>query len=249
VQPLPSRFAALADIHGNLAALDAVLADIALRGITSIVLLGDLLSGPLQPRETAHRLMQLGAPGIAGNHERQLLTHARDRMGASDAFAADAITDAQRAWLAALPPSVRFGDEVLLCHGTPDDDLTYLLETIEPTGLRPATAAEVAQRLGGDSAKLTLCGHSHQPRLLRLDDGRIVVNPGSVGLQAYEDDHHYPHRSETGAPHARYAILERHAADWTSSFVAVPYAWETAAELAAANGRADWAVALSTGRV
>jgi putative phosphoesterase len=244
-----TRFAALADIHGNRTALDATLADVKRRGIETVVLLGDLLSGPLQPRETAERLMALHAITIAGNHERQLLEYARDRMGASDAFASDAITDAQRAWLATLPPTHRLDHDILLCHGTPTDDLTYLLETIVPSGVRPATHDEVLARVGDCDAKLILCGHSHQPRMLQLDDGRLVVNPGSVGLQAYEDDHVYPHHAETGAPHARYAIFARSDAGFQVEFVAVPYAWNDEAQRAENNGRADWARALRTGRV
>ena len=64
------NFAAIADIHGNLLALEAVLADIARRGISTIVNLGDLLSGPLWPAETADRLQSLNLPTVSGNHER-----------------------------------------------------------------------------------------------------------------------------------------------------------------------------------
>ena len=73
--------AILSDIHGNIAALDAVLADIAARGVTRIVNLGDILSGPLFPGETADRLMAMNLPTIAGNHERQLLTGAAMASG------------------------------------------------------------------------------------------------------------------------------------------------------------------------
>lgn len=64
------KFAAIADIHGNLLALEAVLADIAQRGIFKIVNLGDLLSGALWPAETADRLQSLNLPTVSGNHER-----------------------------------------------------------------------------------------------------------------------------------------------------------------------------------
>ena len=67
------RIAAISDIHGNLLALEAVLADVATQSVDVVVNLGDLLSGGVQPRETADRLMELDLPTVRGNHERQLL--------------------------------------------------------------------------------------------------------------------------------------------------------------------------------
>jgi predicted phosphodiesterase len=61
------RLAALSDIHGNLPALEAVLADIGRRGVERIVNLGDIVSGPLWPRETAARLLPLALPTVRGN--------------------------------------------------------------------------------------------------------------------------------------------------------------------------------------
>src|SRR5512144_1920326 len=122
------KLAAISDIHGNLPALDAVLADIASHAVDTIVNLGDILSGPLWVAETADRLMALELPTIAGNHERQLLTLPRERMGAADAFAAARLDERRRAWLAWLPAGLRLADDVLCCHGTPDSDLVYLLE-------------------------------------------------------------------------------------------------------------------------
>lgn len=243
------RIAAISDIHGNMPALEAVLADIARRGADVVVNLGDLLSGPLQPRETAAHLMALQLPTVAGNHERQLLTHQPGRMGASDRFAHEHVTPEQRAWLAALPPTLRLDGNVLLVHGTPTSDLTGWLETVTPAGVRPATHAEALERAGDVRASLLLCGHTHVPRALRLDDGRLVVNPGSVGLQAYDDADPWPHRVENGTPHARYALVERRGADWSVAHVAVAYDWQAAAGLAARHGADGWAHALRTGRM
>ena len=67
------KIAAISDIHGNLIALEAVLADIEASGADVVVNLGDTVSGALQPGETAQRLISLGLPTIKGNHERQLL--------------------------------------------------------------------------------------------------------------------------------------------------------------------------------
>ncbi len=171
-------------------------------GVDIVVNLGDILSGPLWPHETALRLRALHLPTIAGNHERQVLRQPRERMGAADRYAADALDDADRAWLEGLPPTLALHPEVFCCHGTPSTDLQYLLETAVPgfgidghPGVRAATGDEVRERLGDVAVPVVLCGHSHMPRLLQA--GRtVVVNPGSVGLQAFEDQHGHRHFME-----------------------------------------------------
>jgi predicted phosphodiesterase len=256
------RIAAISDIHGNLAALDAVLADIAAQGVDLVVNLGDLLSGPLWAAATAERLRPLALPTLAGNHERQLLTLPRARMSAADAHAAAELQPAYRDWLAGLPASLQLSAEVFCCHGTPGSDLTYFLETVVPgfagvgrgaNGVRAATLAEAAERAGatqqGVANAVILCGHTHMPRTLRLADGRLIVNPGSVGLQGFDDDHPHPHVIETRAPHARYALIERGAHGWSVALRAVAYDWEAAAQRAEREQRPDWADALRTGFV
>ena len=243
------KIAALSDIHGNLFALDAVLADIDRRGADLIVNLGDILSGPLLPRETADRLMALQLPTIRGNHERQVLSMEPADMGASDRYACDTITDTQRDWMAALPPVLRPAQDVFLCHGTPQNDVDCYLEDLIDGELRPAPSRRIQERTGTCDASLILCGHSHIPGLARLAGGQIIANPGSVGIQAYEGHHPGPHTVEVGAPHARYAIAERLPAGWTVEFVAVPYDWDEASQLALRRNRPEWARALRTGYV
>lgn len=233
-----NRFAAIADVHGNRWALDVVLADIERRGIKTIVNLGDNLFGPLDPDGTASVLMRLDQPGVAGNQDRELL--------ASEA--PQKISPAQREWLAGLPARLLL-DDVLLCHGMPHSDTEYLLETVRADGVSLATTREVQARLGYEALPgLLLCGHTHMPRVVSLRD-RLIVNPGSVGLQAYADDLPFPHVMETGSPHARYAILERRETGWNVEQIQLRYDWDSAALDASANGRHDWAFRLSTGRV
>jgi predicted phosphodiesterase len=251
------RIAVISDIHGNLPALEAVLADIAAERVDRIVNLGDIVSGPLWAAETADRLMAMNLPTIAGNHERQVLAPSLERMGTSDRLAAQALRSEHRDWLRALPPTLQLDREVFCCHGTPDDDLRYFLETTTatseaaPSGVRAATVAEAAQRAGGSSLgvehAVILCGHTHVPRALQLPDGRLIVNPGSVGLQAYDDDHPLPHRIEMRSPHARYAVLQRTGHGWNVSLRAVAYDCEAAARRAEEAGSTDWAAALRTG--
>jgi len=240
-----SRIAILTDIHGNLPALEAVIADAEAQGCTRFANLGDSLSGPLWPAETADLLMARDWPAIAGNHERQLLTFDRTRMGASDGFARDALADRHLAWLAGLPPTLSLSPDVLLCHGTPGDDLVHFLFTVGDGAIRAATEEEVADRAGGRRDTLILCGHTHLPRIVTLADGVTVANPGSVGLQAFDDDHPGPYRVENGDPRARYAIVER----GQVTLRAVGYDHEASARRAEFNGRFDWAIGLRSGRM
>jgi putative phosphoesterase len=241
------KIAVISDIHGNLGALEAVLADAQRRSVDMIVNLGDILSGALQPHETAGLLMSLQLPTIRGNHERQVLGCV-DSMGPSDRHAHESISHEQREWLKALPASIEM-DDVLLIHGSPSSDLEYLLETVDESGSREASIDEVMSRLGSVTANLILCGHTHIPRTIRLGEDRLIVNPGSVGLQAYDDERPFPHVMATGTPHAKYAIVSNESGRWTSDHLSIAYDWDTAAVLAAANGRQDWVIPLTRGRV
>jgi predicted phosphodiesterase len=243
------RIAAVSDIHGNLAALEAVLADIAGRGVDLTVNLGDILSGPLLPRETADFLMERDFPTISGNHERQVLCMDRKEMGASDRHASETITQPQRDWMAALPPVLRPAAGVFMCHATPQNDTDCYLEDLVDRELRPASLRSIEERTGNCDASLILCGHSHIPRLAHLRSGQIIVNPGSVGIQAYEGNHPGPHVVEIGSPHARYAVAQESSKGWVVEFIAVPYDWDAAAQLAQQRGREDWVRALRTGFV
>jgi predicted phosphodiesterase len=240
------KTAVLSDIHGNLAALEAVVADAVNFGCSNFVNLGDILSGPLWPLETAEYLMYRKWPTISGNHERQLLTQHRDEMGASDRFTAELLTESQWNWLGSLPASILHSDRIFLCHGTPASDLEYFLETVEPTNLRPATKVEATQRLGGIDFELTLCGHTHIPNQITLTVGCTIANPGSVGLQAFEWDKPYQHIVENGDPKARYAVVHD---SLVVEHRTVSYDYECAAKKAENEGFNDWAHALRTGRV
>jgi predicted phosphodiesterase len=253
------KIAVISDIHGNLNALQEVLADADRAGVDLIFNLGDTLGGPLASALTADLLMQRHIPMIAGNHERQVLTLPPEKLNRSDACTASEINAAHRAWLDSAPPTHWLSDEVFACHGTPDSDLDYWLETITDDigqhgspGMRAATLPEIEQRLGqgahADKASLILCGHTHVPRVVQVR-AITMLNPGSVGLPAYDDSHPFKHHVETASPHARYAIVCKTHHGWHTELRSVPYDFEPMARMAEQRGRPDWAIALRTGRM
>lgn len=239
------RLAIVSDIHGNLPALQAVVEDLEQRGVDHVINLGDSLSGPLLPLETARYLMAQPWTHLAGNHERQLFDRP-ERMVAADRYAHSQLTPEVFEWMAGLRPAQAFSHEVFLCHGTPRLDFEGLLETVEPGRIRPASAAEIAERLGDVAAQVVACGHTHIPRAVR-SGARLIVNPGSVGHPAYEGSHPYPHVVETGSPDARYGIVEKRGSAWRAELIAVAYDHEPMARLAAERGRKDWEAALRFG--
>lgn len=136
---------------------------------------------------------------------------------------------------------------MLLAHGTPRSDTTYWLEFVHRKGrMLPAPLEEIEAEAAGFDYPVLLCGHSHIQRLVMLADGRLVLNPGSVGCPAYRDDKPLQYMF-AGSPHARYALLDRQNGVWSASFRAVPYDHHEASARAGANGRADWAEGLATG--
>jgi predicted phosphodiesterase len=244
------RFAAIADVHGNPLALEAVIADIRQQGIDDIVNLGDMASGPLDARRTVDILMALGATSVRGNHDRYLVSQTPDEMWPSDRIAHAQLDRVHLDWLASLPFTVTFRDSVYLCHATPSDDNVYWLETVMPDGVvRMSSVEAIEQAAEGIEQSLILCGHSHIPRAVKLRDGRLVVNPGSVGCPGYRDTAPFPHLMETGIPDACYAILELRAGRWQATFRHVPYDNEAMAALARQHQRPEWASALAIGWV
>ena len=234
------RLAVISDVHGNLPALEAVMADIARRTPDSIVNLGDCVTSPLWPSETLEELESLNLPTVRGNHDRWISDVASSPESASISFARDALTDRQKTILNDLPTMVRVNDYVLAVHGTVLSDTEYLLEDKVDSRLALATADALQQRLGNTQAELVLCGHSHHQHFAADRRGRLVLNPGSVGCPRYADNEDSP-MNEAGTPHARYAIATRRASGWSIELFAIEYDWSKVMVQAELNGRADWA--------
>jgi predicted phosphodiesterase len=241
--------AVLSDIHGNRWALEAVLRDIRMRRVRSILNLGDSLYGPLDPAGTARMLRGLDIVSVRGNEDRILIEPVRGaEVPATIVYGRRALSEDARRWLESLKMTAVAFDDLFLCHGTPERDADYLIEEVTAGGVRLRNAEDCAARLSGIEQPVVLCGHSHVPRTMRVSPGKLVVNPGAVGLPAFRDDAPHPHAMETGSPHARYAVMARESAGWTVEHVVVGYDWEAAAAIAREHGRADWAEWLRTGR-
>lgn len=175
--------AVLADIHGNLPALEAVLAEPDVAAADAVVLLGDIALGPL-PGGTLDRLADLGdrAVWVHGNCERELVTafdggQVPGPNGPAAAASAALISSTHRNLLDGLPLTVTLDvtglGAVLFCHASPrrDDEMVLV----------DSPARRWAAVLAGVTAPTVVCGHTHM-QFDRLAAGHRVLNPGSVGM-------------------------------------------------------------------
>jgi diadenosine tetraphosphatase ApaH/serine/threonine PP2A family protein phosphatase len=220
------RLALLSDVHANLEALDAVLADVDAWGADAIACAGDLVGYGPDPEACIERLRRRGALCIAGNHEAMVLgTLGFERCTYVGIRAAlwtrRRLSSGARAFLACLPANCRIGD-VAVCHGSLDDPEHYLASPVR------ADAALAALAQLEPDAGLLVAGHTHHqvlyragapwqppPRATRVQlaaTSRWLVNPGSVG------------QSRDRSPLARYARYDMAARDL--EFLELEYAHE-----------------------
>lgn len=243
------RIAVISDVHGNSFALESVKDDMASRKIDTIVNLGDSVFGPIDPAGTADILIEMKCISISGNQDRVLVSPTEDvQKSPTFHYVKEKLTNHHMDWLNSLPGHITIDEDIFLCHGTPTSDETYLLENVTPNTVELRDEKDIASHLGQCNLPIVLCGHSHIPRLVSLTSGPTVINPGSVGLPAFDDDAPYFHRMQTGSPHARYCVLTKDNNRWSMEQISLEYDWEKAAALAQTNGRPDWARALRTGR-
>lgn len=191
------RVAILADVHGNLPALRAVLDDIASQEVDEVLVGGDLVGRGPGGSAAVAAIAATGWPSVRGNHEDYLLTFRRGQVPGSWLtsedwtavrwMAAELDTEAL-SYIGGLPLSVRsrVAPEIRLVHGTPASNN----DGIGPWSSRP----QIAAHLDAIDEPVLVCCHTHRPLLERFDSGS-VVNVGSVGLPFNRN------------PRAQYAIL------------------------------------------
>lgn len=178
------RVAAISDIHGNLPALEAVLADIDAEDVDEIVVAGDTAHGPW-PAEVVDLLAERGARCVRGNADREVIERS-DRYGPLAPWSAERMGDRRLAIAASWPLTSELDVDgigrVLLCHSTPDSD--------DPIYTRITPEDELQALFVGVDAQVVLCGHTHIQYDRALASGLRIVNPGSVGM---------PYEGERGA--------------------------------------------------
>jgi putative phosphoesterase len=176
------RVAAIADVHGNLPALEAVLEEVDREHPDLIVFCGDVASGPM-PSETIDRLRKLpGARFVKGNADRGLVDEFDGKPSESPGpfaeWCAKQIDREQRDFLASFEPTVRVEGVdgvgiVLFCHAVPANDIDVMTKETPLERMR--------QILADVDADVVVCGHTHM-QFDRMVDRTRVVNAGSVGM-------------------------------------------------------------------
>ena len=232
------RLAFISDVHGNLPALEAALADIAARDVDATYHLGDLVGYGPWPNEVIERVRAEGLAGIAGNYD-TTVAHGHPSCGCqhddprhrtlsaeSYRWTRARVSADNGRYLAALPFRLdlrplgghRAGPCVTLVHGAATLNTVYWREDRSDRFCRRMIA-----RLGAREGDAVLFGHTHKP-WTRIVDGRTLVNTGSVG------------RPKDGDPRGSYALMELSASGIEVSIPRIGYDLDRAAAAIAAAG-------------
>jgi putative phosphoesterase len=234
------RIAIIADIHGNLTALEAVLTDIEAAEVDRVVCLGDVAETGPQPREVVERLRVLGCPVVMGNADADLLRPIHPvpadedgrRFAEIDAWCAAQLTAQDLAFVGTFQPTVTLplsDDASLLCfHGSPRSNTEIIVATTFEDTLAPL--------LAGYDAAVYAGGHTHAP-FIRRHKGAMLLNPGSVGLPYVSTD-----EGIYQPPWAEYAIVDRHMGSLDIALRRVPIDTEMVRQAAFRSGmpHAEW---------
>ena len=244
-----NRIAVISDIHSNSLALTAVVEDITRRGINEIINLGDTLYGPISPNSVFHIIKHLNITSISGNQDRLILENLDKDSGIPTLeFVKSRLDNEAIEWLRKQPFDLEYNEDIYCCHGNPINDDEYLLEQVPgENNIEFRDHQAIMELIGHITQKVILCGHSHVAKVHNVGE-KIIINAGSVGLQAYTDELPYVHSMENHTPHARYMILNKQNGIYSAELSLVDYDFKSAARLADINGRNDWAKGIRTGK-
>lgn len=221
-----TRIAVLADIHGNMPALEAVIDDIAAQKVDEVLVGGDLVGRGPEGSRVIQRIRELDWPSVRGNHEDYLLTFKRgevppdwleaDEWSASRWMAAD-LTDDDVRYMEALPFSLRSRSlpEIHLVHASPRSN---------NDGIGPwSSQSSVKRHFDSIAESVLACAHTHRPLHQQFGDGH-VVNVSSVGLPFNQDRR------------AQYVVFEEDESGLSIQFRQVEYDHEAILEIYDTSG-------------
>lgn len=239
-----NRVVIFGDIHANLPALEAVIADMDARRLAGRYCLGDLVGYGTFPNEVITRIREMNVPTLMGNYDQGVGNDSDDCGCAYTNPVSEALGKRSIAWtnahtsadyktyLRQLPAHIplQLGDlRVLLVHGSPRRVNEYLFED------RPDSSFE--RLLDAVESDVLVCGHTHLPYHKVLPSGRQVVNAGSVG------------KPKDGDPRACYVVLSAEGAQLSVEFIRVPYDVEkTARAIEASDMPHEYAQMLRDGK-
>lgn len=236
------HLALISDIHGNLVALDAVLADIAPRGIEHILCLGDVAASGPQPREVIARLREICCPIVMGNTDAWLLQPVvkehtspfAKRCQDIDLWCITQLSEGDKAFLSTFCPTIEWSLDdrktLLGYHGSPRSFKEQLFPTTPDE--------QLAEALAGYQAAILAGGHTHI-QMFRRYKTQLVLNPGSVGLPM---DRSMPLDEVRNPPWAEYAIVKVEGRALNVELCRVPFDIDVFLEITLASGmpHADW---------
>lgn len=237
------RIAVFSDVHGNLTALEAALADIGRHEVDQVVAAGDLCAMGPKPLACLERIRDNNIQALYGNTDEWLLGRLAppEHLAAAARWAADRLTDEARQWLADLPFRLRFSptgraeDDMLIVHANPLDVNRIIFpseaEQMARYGRLRQTDAELEPLVAGLDAAVLAFGHLHIPNV-RLWRGKPLVNISSISLPG------------DGDPRAKYAIFEWVDDGWTFAHHHVVYDLDAEARAVRAAQIPGWEEAM-----
>jgi putative phosphoesterase len=201
------RLALISDLHGNIVSLDTVLEDIDRQGVDQIVCLGDVATLGPRPKEVIARLREIGCRCVLGNHDAFMFDDELIRsysevpiVVTSVDWCRDLLSGPEIDYLRTFETSISIelapGVDALLFHGSPRSHMEDLLATTD--------CEELDRSLGETNATVLAGGHTHI-QMLRQHHGKLLVNPGSVGMPFKE---YVCGRAPQIMPYAEYAIVD-----------------------------------------
>lgn len=236
------RLALIADIHGNLPALEAVLQELAQKRVEQIICLGDVAAGGPQPLQVLERLQQLACPVVMGNTDAWLLEPQfgkpeslfAQRSQDIELWNAQQLSDEHKAYIKTFQPTVNWtfpnGKMLLAYHGSPRSFRERILATTPDEQLEQAYAGFEADILAG--------AHTHI-QMFRRYKQMFILNPGSAGLAM---DRTWPLDEVRNIPWAEYAVIDAERAALNVELCRTPFDIHAFIDITLASGmpHAQW---------